>query len=239
MFRRLSDQGIPCRLWLGTAIMLWASPLAADHALTQEGRGLFNVYVEQTATTWSRLLRVRYKPESFEYDYDRNQIIQALGSGSGVYWIADVLSTSTTTGKTNARRLMRSLGWHRYDPPPPAVVIPPPPTPRPTATPAPTEAPDPNEIADSLLPLEKRMEAQRQIFADQKAALLMQIRFAFDMRQMDDTRARELRLKLLERQQNILARYYPPGEEIVRTTKEELDRQADLVKKTGRFSWED
>lgn len=210
----------------------------ADHALTQDGTALFNVSVEQTATTWSRPLRVRWRSGSFEYDYDRHQIVRAESEGTSLFWLADIVTTETVVGKEEARAIMKRLEWHRYVPPPPRVVVLPTPTPIPTATPAPQVETAKDEVADLSLPLEERLEKQREIFLNQQRALAEHIRFSERMRSVNDEKARELRKKLLERQILILKGYYPTNNEKVRLTIEALEDQIRHVEGKGKFSWE-
>jgi hypothetical protein len=187
-------------LMVAAAFVVASSQGRAEHALTQDGHALFNVYVEQTATTWSRPLRVRFQSGSFEYDYQQHAIVNAFDGGTGLYWIADVVSTSTQVGKEEGRLLMQQLGWHRYTPPPPRVIVLPTPTPVPTTTPAPEVAQiDPNELADQSLPLEERLEAQRQIFIDQQRALADRLLLDKRMHQSDDERGKQERIRLLTR----------------------------------------
>ncbi|MGB9691140.1 MAG: hypothetical protein ACPL7D_03130 [Candidatus Sumerlaeaceae bacterium] len=228
--------------WLAAAILLllscWPNALLADHALTQDGTGLFNVSVEQTATTWSRPLRVRWHSDSFEYDYDRHQIIRAESEGSTLVWLADVITTEAVVGKNEARELMRRMRWHRYVPPPPRVVALPTPTPLPTATPTPEIVSSKAELADQSLPLRERLEKQREIFLTQQQALAEQLRFAERMHSLTNEEATALRKKLLERQILILKRYFPPNEETVQLTIEALEDQIHQVDQKGKFSWE-
>jgi len=214
-------------------------PSSAEHALTQEGRALFNVYVEQTATTWSRPLRVRFQSGSFEYDYQQHAIVNSFEKGSGLYWIADVLSTTTLVGKEEGRQLMQQLGWHRYTPPPPRVIVLPTPTPIATITPStPVARIDPNELADQSLPLEERLEAQRQIFIEQQRAMADRLLLDKRMHQSDDERGKHKRIRLLKHQIEILNTYYPKDEYRVRLTREALEDQMRKVEETGKFSWE-
>jgi len=214
------------------------APLRADHALTQDGTALFNVSVEMTATTWSRPLRVRWHPESFEYDYDRHQIVQARSEGSTLHWLADVVTTDVLVGKDEARALIRERQWHRYVPPPPRVVTLPTPTPIPTATPTPEVTVESTELADQALPLAKRLEKQREIFLSQQQTLAEQIRLGKLMHTVSEKKATELRKKLLERQLRILRRYYPEEDEQVKLTIAALEDQLEKVEKNGKFSWE-
>ncbi|GIX45626.1 MAG: hypothetical protein KatS3mg130_2034 [Candidatus Sumerlaea sp.] len=226
-------------LMVAAAFVVASSQGRAEHALTQDGHALFNVYVEQTATTWSRPLRVRFQSGSFEYDYQQHAIVNAFDGGTGLYWIADVVSTSTQVGKEEGRLLMQQLGWHRYTPPPPRVIVLPTPTPVPTTTPAPEVAQiDPNELADQSLPLEERLEAQRQIFIDQQRALADRLLLDKRMHQSDDERGKQERIRLLKRQIEILNTYYPKNEHRVRLTREALEDQLRKVDETGKFSWE-
>lgn len=217
---------------------LLATPLWADHALTQEGTGLFNVSVEQTATTWSRPLRVRWKDESFEYDYDRHEIVHARTTGSSLYWLADIVTTDTIVGKDEARTLMRDRGWNKYIPPLPPVVVLPTPTPVPTLTPAPVATVAPTELADAMLPLDRRIEKQREIFLDQQQALSNELALAQKMHLITEEEAKHRRIDLLRRQIQVLERYYPGDHEQVRLTKEALQDQIEHVEKNGRFKWE-
>lgn len=219
--------------WLCSTQALWA-----DHALTQDGTGIFNVSVEVNATTWSRPLRVRWQPGSFEYDYDRHQILHARSEGSSLYWIADVVTTESVVGKEEARTLMRVRQWDRYVPPPPRVVVLPTPTPLPTATPTPEVVIAGSELADPSLPVAQRLEKQREIFLAQQQTLAEQIRFGDRMKMLTEEKAKELRKKLLERQIRILRRFFPPENEQVQLTIGALEDQLLKVEEKGKFSWE-
>jgi hypothetical protein len=210
----------------------------ADHALTQDGTGVFNVSIEATATTWSRPLRVRWRPGSFEYDYDRHLIIQSHSTGSALFWIADYITTETELGKDEARLFMRSRGWNKYVPPPPMIVTLPTPTPivSPTASPVATVAP--TELADPLLPISERIEKQREIFLDQQQALVARISFALKMHEITQQDGKEYRKKLIERQLRVLERYFPKDNEQVKLTIEALEDQLQKIEENGRFSWE-
>jgi hypothetical protein len=210
----------------------------ADHALTQEGEGLFNVSVEQTATTWSRPLRVRWQNGSFEYDYAHNQIVHAYSEGSALYWLADVVTTETTVGKNEARALMKERQWNQYVPPPPRVIVLPTPTPQATAAPTPLISVSGSELADQALPLASRIEKQREIFLDQQRALIEQLKFTLKMHQVTNEQAVELKKKLIRHQIDLLKRYYPQDDEQVRLTIEALADQFEKVSQNGRFSWE-
>lgn len=212
--------------------------LWADHALTQDGTGIFNVSVEVNATTWSRPLRVRWQPGSFEYDYDRHQIVHAKSEGSSLYWIADVVTTESVVGKEEARALMRARQWDRYLPPPPRVVVLPTPTPLPTATPTPEVVIAGSELADQSLPVAQRLEKQREIFLNQQQTLAEQIQFGDRMRMLSEEKAKELRKKLLERQIRILKRFFPQENEQVQLTIGALEDQLHKVEEKGKFSWE-
>ncbi len=226
--------------WLGAVALLAGVSGSAwsDHALTQEGTGLFNVAVEQTATTWSRPLRVRWLPGSFEYDYPSHQILQAHSGGSALFWLADVVTTETVLGKDEGREFMRARSWHRYTPPPPRVVVLPTPTPRPTPTPTPVVVARETELADQSLPLSRRLEKQREIFIEQQQGLVEQIRFALKMRQITEEEGASMRKKLLERQIRILTHYYPSEDEQVQLTRQALEDQLQKVNDKGKFSWE-
>ena len=239
-------RGFQLREWLGRLVVgvwginvfLMVSLCFADHALTQDGTGLFNVSVEQTATTWSRPLRVRWQNGSFEYDYDRNQIIHAQSDGSALYWLADIVTTDTILGKEEGRAFMQARRWHRYVPPPPRVVTLPTPTPLPTVPPTAVVTTGSTELADLSLPVAMRLEKQREIFISQQQALVDQLFFAHRMKQITEAEGVEYRKKLLERQLLILRRYYPSDNEQVRLTIEALEDQQQKVNEKGKFSWE-
>ncbi|MCX7626420.1 MAG: hypothetical protein N2Z21_09455 [Candidatus Sumerlaeaceae bacterium] len=227
------------RLFLALVAVLGPSQaVRADHALTQDGTGIFNVSVELTATTWSRPLRVRWQPGSFEYDYDRHQILQAKSEGSSLYWVADVVTTESVIGKEEARALMRARQWDRYIPPPPRVVILPTPTPVPTAAPTTEVIIESSELADQSLPVAQRLEKQREIFLNQQQTLAEQIRLGDRMHMMTEEKGKELRKKLLERQLRILRRFFPADNEQVQLTISALEDQLQKVEEKGKFSWE-
>src|SRR5262245_34948501 len=77
----------------------------ADFVLLQDGTGLFNVTMEDSVATQSRMLRIRYKPMSFAYDFTRDTVHAVLGH-SEYKDVADHYSTTTEVGKSAAREWM-------------------------------------------------------------------------------------------------------------------------------------
>ena len=229
------------RLLASALLMAGALPSWADHALLQDGRGLFNVLVDNTATTWSRPLRVRYNQYSFGYDYDRHSVFALLSQFGDYYDVADFVQTTGTVGKFGARQLMVDRQWHRYVPPPPVIIpifTPAPPTPVPTAAPV-VEPIDPTELADPSLPIDKKVEAQLNLFIQAQSEMANKIKFSVSIKTINDDAGRRLRVELLQHQLKILTNAYPATENRVQKAKEALEHQIQLVKETGRFSHED
>lgn len=216
------------------ACLLVAAFGHGDHALLQDARGIFNVSVDATSTTWSRPLKVRYRPESFGYDFDADSVFPLKGYGE-YRDIADVAPTTVTVGKREARAFMKQRGWNRYSPPPPVVITPPPPTPIPTPLPTPTPTPNPGEVASESLPIEDRIREQLAIFTREQTEL------AFDLkvRKSPETEGQKARLSLLERELDILRRYYPADQRLVVNAKEAIEDHLKKVTATGKFFFEE
>ncbi len=226
-------------LMVAAAFVVASSQGRAEHALTQDGHALFNVYVEQTATTWSRPLRVRFQSGSFEYDYQQHAIVNAFDGGTGLYWMADVVSTSTQVGKRKVACSCNNWGGiatlhlrHvssccQLRPPSPRLHPPP--------------------RWRKLIPtnlLTNRYRWRRDWKLNARSSLTSSVHFAdrllLDkrMHQSDDERGKQERIRLLKRQIEILNTYYPKNEHRVRLTREALEDQLRKVDETGKFSWE-
>lgn len=240
MFKRLSLTGGTTGTILLAVCLLFGgvSPARADHALLQDGSGLFNVVVEDTNTTWSRPLRVRIKTESFQYDYESNSVKPLLGH-TAYFQISEFQRSTDTLGKFGARHFMESKRWHRFIPPPALVIVPFTPAPPPTPMPKAVATPDPGRLAETTLPLEKRVEKQLAMFIDEQSRLSNRIRFSQSIHTVDEATGRQHRMALLKEQLGILTRAYPMSASIVQKAKEALEHQIELVKESGRFSFED
>lgn len=222
----------------GVFFALLAAPGRADFVLLQDGRALFNVRVVDTDTTQARPLRVIFKPQSFGYDYDRNSPFLLRGR-SDVYWVADYVTTTTELGKSGAREWMQARRWNRYTAPPPPrvpVITPAPPTPVPTPA---EEEVTPANVADPLLPIEKRIQRQLDIFIEEQTTLAEQIRLYLKVGGLDAARARQMRQELLQKQIRVLEKHYPADDDLVARAKEALENQRKVVEEKGRFNFED
>lgn len=221
------------------SILLFGTGAAhADHVLLQSGKGLFNVVLDDIHDTASRPLRVRYRYNSFEYDFDSHAVAPLLGH-AGRYDVADFATTSTAIGgKTAAHRFMLERGWQRYVAPPPVIIRPPTPTPTLTPTPPPKIILKEGELAEETLPMSERIAKQLEIFIREQTGLGERIQFEQKVGGFDAAAGKELRLRLLDRQITILRDYYPTDEDRVKKAIEALEDQKRTVEKTGKFSHE-
>ncbi|MBX7245049.1 MAG: hypothetical protein K1X53_06100 [Candidatus Sumerlaeaceae bacterium] len=216
-------------------IVLAAGPsVRADHALLQDGRAVFNVVVIEDTTTWSRPLEIRTKPESFLYDFSRNKV-QPLLERSKRFWVAEVIKTGETMGKPEARQFFKGRNWVNFEPPPTVVVVPPPPEPEPGAAATVVATPLPKEVASEKLPLERRIVEQMRIFRDEQEDLVNALRLSLSAKTVDEKQARDLRVRLLGRQAQIMKDHFPVEETIVQNALKAMDENAKSVEETGRF----
>lgn len=210
----------------------------ADHAITQDRKGLFNVIVDDTITTWSRPLKVRYRPESFGYDFDNHTPYMLPGRHGDYFWIGDYVTTRTTVLSTDdARGLMRRMGWHKYEPPPTIKLVPFTPAPK-TPTPEPTQIVGEGELADPSLPIGDRIQQQLEKFIAQQKELAASIEFAVKVQNFDTKKGTEMRLQLLDRQIKILQENYNESENLVAKALEALRHQRTSVAEKGTFTHE-
>ena len=209
----------------------------ADFVLLQNGDGLFNVTVEDTLSTQSRPLKIRYRPMSFAYEYSRDTVHALLGHRDSLD-VADYYSTSTEVGKSAARQWMAARHWEHYTPPPREILKAFTPAPKIIYTPPPQNTPPPDNIADQELPLNQRIQAQLDIFINEQQTLGDRIKAGVQQKQMDEQQGKVQRLKLLEYQQKILANYFPESEDLVGKAKEALKQQAKNVEQKGHFNFE-
>lgn len=209
----------------------------ADIVLLQNGHVLLNVVMDDTASTWSRPLKVRFRPKSVEYDFDRRTAFPLEGHGN-YFDVADFVTTSAILGKDAANEFIVQHEWQNYTPPPPFRIVAPTPTPQPTATPNPHLQLGPGELADETLPLDQRLKKQMDIFMKEQQSLADRINFDQKVGGQKPEAGKELRMELLQRQQRILEENYPSDDARVKNVSEALKDQEDVVTKTGKFSLE-
>lgn len=219
--------------------LLVGSVAHADIMLLQDGRGLFNVVLDDHESTQSRPLRVRYRLSSFVYDFPSRSVSLVEGH-AGYFGIADIVTTTVEFGKEQAHMFMLEQGWHQYSPPPPVIIVPPTPTPTPVPTAPPKELLRPGELAETTLPLQQRIEKQLNIFIKDQISLAERIRFELAVPGGTVTReiALKARIELLRRQEKILSDYYPAEENRVQKAREALQAEIEEVKKNGKFGHE-
>lgn len=201
--------------------------------LLQDGRGLFNVSVDDVQTTWTTLPYVRHK-QGFGYDFSKDGVFALEGKGN-YYWVADYVTTSAEVGKRAAHDFMLAHGWQRYMPPKPRQFPLPTPTPVPTPTPRPTMSVNPEELADASLPLDERVTRQLDMFLLEQSRLSSRLYLERTMKPIDPKLSKKLRLDLLNHQLKVLSDYYPVQEERVKNGIEALKHQIEVVEQTGLF----
>lgn len=232
------SSGIALRcVFAGIVMMLSPLTAQADHVLLQDGRGLFNVLVENTNTTWSRPLRIRHKPSSFGYDY-RNKSAIALPGFAKYYYVADFVKTTGEVGKETARQIMEQRQWTRYRRPQRAILTPVAISSKRTTAPSQLVAIDPARLADSSLPIGERIVAQFEIFKNEQTALVNKTQFASAVKAVTPEQARQSRIDLLNSQMIILTQNYPSGNSEADKARDTLRSEANTVKQKSKFSWE-
>lgn len=221
------------------ALACSAATLRADHAVTRDGKGLFNVIIDDNISTSSRPLRVQYRGggQSFGYDFNTDNVFPLPAKHGSYFEIGDYVTTSTNVTKEQARALMRKLRWHKYKPAARAPLVPPTPAPE-TPTPRPTPVVGKEELADQALPIGDRVQQQHDKFLARQKELAASIEFAVKVQKLDPKKGKEMRLQLLDHQIKILKHYYNQTENVVAQALKVLKDQRKSVEEKGTFSHE-
>lgn len=214
----------------------------ADHALLSDGKILYNVIVPDGATTGGNLLRMRTSPASFGFD-PRTDTIYSLPNHSVTDRVQDVMTTSAQVGRERAKEIFFQRQWNEFRPPParPRLVMP---SPAPKATPIPVAAasasptPVPPDVVPPGIPLQERLDRQLQIFMKEQTQLSQDAATSVVQGLVTPDQATAHKVGLLQRQQQVLQRYYPVHEDTVRLAVDYWTEQIERARQTGRFDLE-